>query len=156
MPWPDTVVVYRCLLRTLACRDSDNCSGRVGLEAGSRRAAEPSSAPSCRRQPSSARAVPCPERTASLVPPPHRTLADSRCRPPGQRSASRCCPGGRGEGPAQPAEMLDLATLFAATGLQEELAEGQKKHPVITDAEASTSFVEEAAEQISAAFESVE
>eukprot|EP00959_Pyramimonas_sp_CCMP1952_P256368 5355075-Pyramimonas_sp.AAC.1 len=47
-----------------------------------------------------------------------------------------CCPGGRGEGPAQPAEMLDLATLFAATGLQEELAEGQKKHPVITDAEA--------------------
>ncbi|CAK0814352.1 unnamed protein product, partial [Prorocentrum cordatum] len=125
MPWPDTVVVYRCLLRTLACRDSDNCSGRVGLEAGSRRAAEPSSAPSCRRQPSSARAVPCPERTASL-------------------------------GPAQPAEMLDLATLFAATGLQEELAEGQKKHPVITDAEASTSFVEEAAEQISAAFESVE
>ncbi|CAK0814351.1 unnamed protein product, partial [Prorocentrum cordatum] len=133
MPWPDTVVVYRCLLRTLACRDSDNCSGRVGLEAGSRRAAEPSSAPSCRRQPSSARAVPCPERTASLVPPPHRTL-----------------------GPAQPAEMLDLATLFAATGLQEELAEGQKKHPVITDAEASTSFVEEAAEQISAAFESVE
>ncbi|CAK0857870.1 unnamed protein product [Prorocentrum cordatum] len=39
---------------------------------------------------------------------------------------------------------------------REELAEGRKKAPVITDAEADTSLVEDAAQQISAALESVE
>ncbi|CAK0795171.1 unnamed protein product, partial [Prorocentrum cordatum] len=52
--------------------------------------------------------------------------------------------------------MLDLVTLFASVGLQEELAESQKRAPVITEAGADTSFAEDAAQQISAALESVE
>ncbi|CAK0807183.1 unnamed protein product [Prorocentrum cordatum] len=54
-------------------------------------------------------------------------------------------------------EMLDLVTLLSAVGLQEELAESRKASPVITAAESSTtSFVEDAAEQISLALESFE
>ncbi|CAK0816142.1 unnamed protein product [Prorocentrum cordatum] len=54
-------------------------------------------------------------------------------------------------------KMLDLVTLLSAVGLQEELAESRKASPVITAAESSTtSFVEDAAEQISLALESFE
>mmetsp|Transcript_66727 Transcript_66727/g.118023 ORF Transcript_66727/g.118023 Transcript_66727/m.118023 type:complete len:88 (+) Transcript_66727:80-343(+) len=49
--------------------------------------------------------------------------------------------------------MLDLLTVFAAVGVQKELDEAQKNHLVIhEDEESSTTFVEDAAEQMAAAF----
>jgi hypothetical protein len=51
--------------------------------------------------------------------------------------------------------MLDLITLFSAVGLQEELGQNSKS-PVITAQESDTSIVEDAAENLSVAFETIE